>query len=407
MHSFFWQFSRSRVDKLDVMRFGRDFRHVKAGNVRVILNATVTNIDTNETGTMFEALDVSTIEGARARVRGKFVVLACGAVETARLMLASRRQNRDGVGNARGLVGRFLMDHPGSKLGSFGTDDAEFAENCFGFCGVRHGGRAHMYMHGLSLTEETQRREGLLNCAIYMLAERAHDDPLDALKRILRRESVAVASDLIAIAAGAPMVGKGLAKRLLQSEIIPGFARDRVVDLVISAYPNFVAAEYLSSGLPHKLIGISVDGITEQAPDPANRVSLADRSDKLGVPLARVNWRVGDVERRSLARAGQIAAAELRRAGLPVPTLENWVAEDRLDEGIIVDMCHTGGTTRMSDDPSQGVVDANCRVHGISGLYVAGASILPTMGHANPTLMIVALAIRLADALKLQMAMKQ
>ena len=70
-------------------------------------------------------------------------------------------------------------------------------------------------------------------------------------------------------------------------------------------------------------------------------------------------------------------------------------------------MCHTGGTTRMSDDPSQGVVDANCRVHGISGLYVAGASILPTMGHANPTLMIIALAIRLADALKLQLTMKQ
>ena len=58
------------------------------------------------------------------------------------------------------------------------------------------------------------------------------------------------------------------------------------------------------------------------------------------------------------------------------------------------------GTTRMSADPAQGVVDADCRVHGMANLYVAGSSVFPTCGSANPTLTIVALALRLAAHLK-------
>jgi choline dehydrogenase-like flavoprotein len=57
---------------------------------------------------------------------------------------------------------------------------------------------------------------------------------------------------------------------------------------------------------------------------------------------------------------------------------------------------HHMGTTRMSRDPRHGVVDADSRVHGIENLYVAGSSVFPTSGSANPTLTIVALALRLA-----------
>ena len=61
---------------------------------------------------------------------------------------------------------------------------------------------------------------------------------------------------------------------------------------------------------------------------------------------------------------------------------------------------HHMGTTRMHDDPTRGVVDRNCKVHGIDNLYVTGGSIFPTSGAANPTLTIVALTLRLADHLK-------
>ena len=118
------------------------------------------------------------------------------------------------------------------------------------------------------------------------------------------------------------------------------------------------------------------------------------------MPLARARWRVGEDSRRTLANLGRLLAEEFSRVGLPAPVLEDWVAEDRVGDAVIIDMAHTAGTTRMSDDPKTGVVDANCQVHGVAGLYVAGASVFPTSGHANPTLMIVTLAVRLADFLK-------
>ena len=54
----------------------------------------------------------------------------------------------------------------------------------------------------------------------------------------------------------------------------------------------------------------------------------------------------------------------------------------------------------MHDDPRQGVVDPNCKVHGVDNLFVAGSSVFPTGGASNPTLTLIALALRLGDHLK-------
>jgi choline dehydrogenase-like flavoprotein len=124
----------------------------------------------------------------------------------------------------------------------------------------------------------------------------------------------------------------------------------------------------------------------------------------LGVPMARVNWRIDIDSRRSLIRLGHLLASEMPRVGLPVPLLEDWVANNRPQDSIIIDMGHIIGTTRMSNDPKLGVVDSECQVHGVVGLYVAGSSVFPTSGHANPTLMILSLAIRLADKIKVDLA---
>ena len=61
---------------------------------------------------------------------------------------------------------------------------------------------------------------------------------------------------------------------------------------------------------------------------------------------------------------------------------------------------HFMGTTWMHDNPRNGVVDADCRVHGVPNLFIAGSSVFPTGGFANPTLTIVALALRLATHLE-------
>ena len=65
---------------------------------------------------------------------------------------------------------------------------------------------------------------------------------------------------------------------------------------------------------------------------------------------------------------------------------------------------HHIGTVRMGDSAATGVVDANCRVFGVNNLYVAGSAVFPTSSQANPTLTIVAMALRLADHLQTRAA---
>jgi choline dehydrogenase-like flavoprotein len=400
LRPFFWQFARSRIDRLDVMRFGPEFMREDAANVRTLLNATVTRILTNDTGSKFEGVEVACLEGVRARVRGKVCVLAASGVENARLLMASNQIRQAGIGNDHDVVGRFLLDHPSARLGRYDAADASRVVDRFGFYGLSQAGRTHMYMHGLALPRSVQEREGLLNCALYILEERAPDDPLEALKRLLARKSSAIGADLGALARSPGLLAKGLGMKALQGTLLPERVKTTVVNAAIKLNPNLVAREHLNRGIPHKLTGLIVEGISEQKPDPDSRVTLSETKDELGVARAKINWKIDRDARRSLARLGQQMSREFDRVGLPPPTLDAWVKQNSLDDAAIIDMAHTMGTTRMADDPKQGVVDRNCRVHGVGGLYIAGASVFPTGGHANPTLMLLALAIRLSDHLK-------
>lgn len=243
----------------------------------------------------------------------------------------------------------------------------------------------------------------MLNCAVYMLEERAPDDPWDALKRLLRANMAQPVTDIASIAKGSGLLVKGIGRRILQSNAIPQTVTRSLIDTVIRFNANFAANEYQSRGLPHKLTGLHLDAISEQEPDPESRITLSEEKDALGIPLACVNWRIDNTARWSLLRLGELIAAEFPRVGLPSPELEHWIVKKRPQDSVIIDMAHSLGTTRMSDDPKQGVVDTKCRVHDVAGLYVAGGSIFPTSGHANPTLTILALAIRLADQIKLDL----
>jgi choline dehydrogenase-like flavoprotein len=137
----------------------------------------------------------------------------------------------------------------------------------------------------------------------------------------------------------------------------------------------------------------------EQAPDPESRITLSDARDALGQRRARIGWRLGERDRRTFEVFAETVAAEFRRLGLgtamPAPWLREagWRAE-------VADFYHHIGALRMADDPRDGVVDRDLRVFGQRGLYVASSAVFPTGGASNPTLTILALAIRLADRLK-------
>jgi choline dehydrogenase-like flavoprotein len=235
------------------------------------------------------------------------------------------------------------------------------------------------------------------------MAQRSPDDPWDAIKRLLKRNSSKPIRDALSVASHAGLLAKGIGMKMLASDVTPGFLKDLIVNAAIRYSPNFVAKEFQSRGLPHKLTGVSIEAITEQRPNPDSRVTLSEKRDRLDVPLAKADWRINDDERRTIVRLARLTSNAFVKAGLPAPQLERWIAEDRPNDAVIIDMAHMLGTTRMSDSPKSGVVDKDCQVHGVQGLFVAGSSTFPTSGHANPTLMILSIAIRLADTIKLRL----
>jgi choline dehydrogenase-like flavoprotein len=109
-----------------------------------------------------------------------------------------------------------------------------------------------------------------------------------------------------------------------------------------------------------------------------------------------LDWRVSDRSLKSSLRLMELLDEHLRKHD--VGRIEENLTE--LRSLPYTDASHHLGTTRMSPDPKGGVVDANCQVHGVDNLFVAGSSVFPTAGHANPTLTIAAMSLRLADYLK-------
>jgi choline dehydrogenase-like flavoprotein len=141
---------------------------------------------------------------------------------------------------------------------------------------------------------------------------------------------------------------------------------------------------------------------SEMAPNRANRVTLSERRDAFGYRIAQLYWRWSEIDLLSIRRAKQIFASELRACGVAELVQEEDGIFPQGERAPIIPGTthHLLGTTRMHDLPRHGVVDRACRVHGSSSVYVAGSSVFTTAGQANPTLTVVALAIRLADELR-------
>jgi choline dehydrogenase-like flavoprotein len=140
----------------------------------------------------------------------------------------------------------------------------------------------------------------------------------------------------------------------------------------------------------------TLDVSCESTPNPNSRVRLSGQRDSLGMRRVEVDWRQNPDDHDSIVRSVELIGRALGRASQgrvqvvprePAPWSSAWMGNHHL------------GTTRMHRDARQGVVDEHCRVHGIANLYIAGSSVFPAFGYANPTFTIVALAVRLADHL--------
>lgn len=340
----------------------------RAANIRVLLHAVAVEVE-SRSGAL-AGVRFATAPGREHALAAPRVVLAAGGIENARLLLASRRERPAGLGNDRDQVGRGFMEH-------LYLDDVARFEPAPGLPPPRAYARRKRAPDGaafraaLAPVAATLAEAGLPNLC-FKLADPLKRAPAVLAAFALRRGLAAgywptpPQAVLGRLAAGAPGV-------------VPALAR---------------LSRRGGPGAP-----LSVGMVVEQLPDPANRVTLSARRDALGRPLARLDWRLTGRDRTAWHEALALLSADLAAWGLGRLTLPDPASRGAVLERLRT-ACHHMGTTRMAEDPRRGVVDPAGQVHGVPGLHVAGSSVFPTGGHANPTLTAIALTLRLADHLK-------
>jgi choline dehydrogenase-like flavoprotein len=327
-----------------------------APKLTVYLNANALRFE--DSGGSVRALSVGVQPDLRRlTVRARTYVLAAGGIENARLLLLSGREGGNGLGNANDLVGRFFMVHTEYPGGSIALANAFMDFKFHTIEGARafiREGVERAFVAYVCLSEETRRAQRLPQ--LRMRFRRVGPQQRGELHDSVR----------------AAMLGLG---------------GDAVVQRAQFPPP------------PMPVTALAILCTSEQFPNPDSRIALGSDTDAFGLRTVTVNWQLTAADRRGMGAAHRLLGQELGRTGFgrllsAVPDNESsWPREAYGDE-------HNIGTTRMHRDPKLGVVDGNGRVHGIGNLYVAGSSVFPTEGAANPTLTIVALALRLADHIK-------
>jgi choline dehydrogenase-like flavoprotein len=366
------------------LRFGHAYRQQleASTNIATFVNANVTGIELNAAGDRVEACTAATLGGLALRFKARRFVLACGGLETARLLLASRSVHANGIGNDHDVVGRYYMDHPRAVYGRVKFSAPQKLPGLLGIP-LAHG----MAQVGIQLKEDVQRRERLLNS--YATVERywsdqaaqAYQSFVHSAKIVLRK---GYAGKRFSFSRAELAKVPELIYLLAPRELMP--------------HPLYRVARQLKERFTKGVTDLIVVTYSEQAPNPQSRVYLGNDRDRFGLPRLVLDWVISRDETRTLMRLHDLIDVHLRNAG--IGRLDHGGAADPFGDLRYTDASHHVGTTRMSRDPREGVVNEHCQVHGVGNLFISGSGVFPTSGHANPTLTIVALAIRLAEHLK-------
>ncbi|KRF02118.1 GMC oxidoreductase [Frateuria sp. Soil773] len=373
----------------------------QAPNLTVMLHANLLELQATPCGSSVRQARIGALDGRRGVIRARHYVLACGGIENARLLLLSNAVVPQGLGNERDLVGRFFMDHPSGKLGTVFTDSPDRLTRPYD----RNQGKGPApSFPEIGLSEEAQRTHQVLSGRVHPFAVegtvpkgiRALRDLRAALRSTTRDEGALLAERLCAALKNGPVGNDGT---VATSESIGVLALRLGLGIgdIARAFRQKLAARPTV-----KSDHVDLVGYFEQAPNPDSRVALGRERDALGQRKVSVDWRLTPLDRHTYRTAATLFGQQLSRACGGRFQPEPWLEDDSAP--LVHGTAHHLGTTRMSDDPRQGVVDPQCRVHGIDNLHIAGSSVFPTGGWAFPTFTIVALSLRLAEQLRLLLA---
>jgi choline dehydrogenase-like flavoprotein len=377
--------------------FGARYGHkLKAArNLRVVLHANVTSIRLNEAADRVDALRVQTLSKRTFVAKARNFALATGGLEVPRLLLASCDRQPDGIGNVNGVVGRYYMCHLAGTIGA-----------------VRFNGPDSSIHHGYDVSNEgiyCRRRLALLPAVQRSLRLGNFIVRLHHPRVLDPAHKNSVLSLLLFTRIFVPYE---YAKRLYGPEKITlvqwcqhfGNIAARPLDVLTFAWHMLRDRKLADRKFPSIIIRsranlYSLDFHAEQQPNPESRVTLGSGSDCFDVPRLSIDWRYtrGDVD--TVRSALALLASDLKRCGVGQLAYDEDSVEMEMTRYGAYDGHHIG-TARMGVDPRSSVVDRNCRVHGVQNLFIASSAVFSTSGQANPTLTIVALALRLSAHLK-------
>lgn len=363
------------------------------------LGLTCTAVALNADGTQVIALRAKDQAGAEIEVRARHYVLAAGGIGTARLLLASNDVAPEGVGGGSGWLGRGYMGHLKGAIADLtltGLREAQLDYRRDEGCYVRPR---------ITLSARALREARLANIAFQP------DNPPFA---DWRHRSAPLSA--VALALSTPGLGKALLDGPIRPLLLGGEMRRedlgrhlgnvvRDLPAVAGFVAGFAPRRYGQPRLPGAFLSnpgrrYLLKYSSEHTPVHESRVVLTDDRDATGLRRVSIHQAIPERDVESVLRAHELLDAELRRGGLgylefhgePARMLDNVRA-------TAADGYHQIGLARMSAAPVHGVVDTECRVHGIANLHLAGTAVLPTSGQANPTYLAVCLALRLARRL--------
>ena len=364
-------------------------------NLTVFLHANCLKLITNKEGNIVLYVETSSLLFNRFKVYARTFVLAAGGLEVTRLLLSSNDNHPDGIGNNRNLVGRFYLSHIAGSVGPLQL--------------TSHGGemapaylktRDNVYCRqAFAIRGDAQKKHGLMNFRGIL----THPPPEDPQ----HHSSVCSAMYLLKWCFSGripPEFNKALANSQYSNILLHSKNIIRDVPSLVAFAPIWIRKRIMARRKLPSVEFKNRDNIyylhydSEQSPNYDSRVSLGDKRDAFGIKRLSVDWRFSDFDVDSATRSIKLLDASFIKSGVG-RLLTN---HESLPE-LIRDQVHVGshhlGLTRMGTTSHQGVVDRNCRVFGTENLFIASSSVFPTSSFANPTLTIVALAIRLGDHL--------
>ncbi len=369
----FWRFD----DLAERFNSRRSDDLINAANVRIVLHANTVGLQAAENASSITRLDAKTLHGRKLQVNARHFVLACGAIENARLLLASNSVETNGIGNRHDQLGRYFMEHPHGRIAQIKTKDpAAF----WALYRKRYPLAGVPLAPALVLPPSLQERLGILNSAATFKLQKD------------------------------PTHGATMSKRVylnLKYSLSPTKSGRRLWHIWRGSQDwlqRHVSMPLLRFGVQVNRMGLYVMARAEQAPNPDSRVRLAAEKDALGCPRADLDWRLCALDKETMLQFGKTLQTEFDRLGLGKVTTYEWLEDGKPEWPVDASVgnhpiggYHHMGTTRMSTSARNGVVDANCTVHGYHNLHIAGSSVFTTGGWANPTLTLLALTHRLGD----------